>query len=157
MKLPRWLVIVMLASSVLLVLVAAGWWWVTWPERTAREVDELIAAGKWDEARRMLEPAQAENWMADSFRNAHLGDYGSSPVLQPQSRSLMDVLAARQQFLAPPSWDLSVRRGKVQASLMIYDDLEWIPTIKFRAGSTFVFPQETNTTVPGQILDSDSK
>ena len=55
MKLPRWLVIAMLTTSVLAVLAAAGWWWVTWPERTAREFVDLMAKGRYEEAREMVE------------------------------------------------------------------------------------------------------
>jgi len=54
MKLPRWLVIAMLTTSVLSVLAAAGWWWVTWPERTAYELVNLLRDGEYDKARNLI-------------------------------------------------------------------------------------------------------
>ena len=114
MKLPRWLVMGMLASSVLAVLAAAGWWWVTWPQRTAREFAELMAAGKQDEAWRMIstgsEPQPAWTRVADSPTWA---DWTPSQI-EPVSRTLWAIFAARQEFEIPAGHTVEVKRGSIE-------------------------------------------
>src|SRR5262245_43732707 len=65
MKLPRWFVYLLWAWSIQPGLAAATWWWVMWPERTAREFVALAAAGKYEEANKlMLPPAR---WVIERY------------------------------------------------------------------------------------------
>ena len=113
MKLPRWLVIGMLASSVLAVLAAVGWWWVTWPERTAREFVELLAAKELDEARRMLVAPPPENPRPGLIILVAAAANWNPQKVQPKRRSLLDIFAARQSFYATEGWFYWVERGKI--------------------------------------------
>ena len=136
MKLPRWLVIAMLASSVLLVLAATAWWWVTWPERTAREFVELIAAHKWDEARRMIRsaPTPRPAWIV---LEPELDSPGWAPwKIQPASRTLWDVLCARQQFQLREGQRIEVERGTIDAGMMQWVLEDFVRKFGLRTGES---------------------
>src|SRR3989442_1791458 len=114
MKLPRWLIVAMFASSALLILTAAAWWWVTWPERTAREYVELMAAGKRDEADRLIRPQPVPPlWWFDLDISGQPPNW--NPVeIYPESRALWDIITARQVFRIPTGPDLVVQCGTIE-------------------------------------------
>src|SRR5262245_30600333 len=100
---PRWLVIGMLTSSVLAVFAAAGCWWVSWPERTAREFLERLSHVTAQEP----STQKAEPWMEGPLRSTseyeqarrflhYLAQLRSEANLDPQPRSVMDFIHARQ-------------------------------------------------------------
>ena len=113
MKLPRWLVIVMLTSSGLTVPATAWWWWVTWPERTAREFVELMAAKKFEEVDARL------GWNADYISRVYAGQVAGEAWkqsnLKGQPCSTFDVITGRQNFKATGSDEILfiIQRGKV--------------------------------------------
>src|SRR5438093_4936680 len=113
MKLPRWLVICLLGWSVLAVLATAGSWWVTWPERTAREFAELMAAGKRQEAREMI--YMQIPWHPSSafaFRSKEPADWNPAGlVAEPQTFN--ELISARRSFRLLTGRTLLVERGKV--------------------------------------------
>ena len=97
MKLPRWLVIAMLTTSVLVPLAAGGWWWVTWPERTAREFQVLIAERQVHDATAMMLYSGVD-YPADT-----VVAWLTSPVeeelrLERGPQSWVDVCRCRRQF-----------------------------------------------------------
>lgn len=99
MKLPRWLILTMLVVSVAAVLAAAGWWWVSWPERTAREFVERIAAGEFRGAAEMLDPRPDCSFYV--IVDVPAGE--EQPIwlnsrLRPLPRSFVDVVYARRDF-----------------------------------------------------------
>jgi hypothetical protein len=55
MKLPVWLFRTTSLVSVLLPTVCFAYWWGTWPARTSHEYCELIQAGKFEDANRLLD------------------------------------------------------------------------------------------------------
>jgi hypothetical protein len=105
MRIPRWLVISMLNTSLLAVLAAAGWWWVTWPDRTARQFVELIAAGNLEQAQSMMGPPETivlfppRNWSE----------------VEPESRSVTDLLSGTRKFRTsnPAPFTFTVQRGRI--------------------------------------------
>ena len=128
MKLPRWLVIVMLSSSILAVLAAAGWWWVTWPRRTADKFLSALAEGRTDEAIAMIALA---NWQRYSFIEARIRVDAQMEIIianwrnasvEPQSRSVYDVLSRRQSFRIP-RYMITVERNRVLDDCSRYEDL----------------------------------
>lgn len=97
MKLPRWLLITMLTTSVLVPLAAAGWSWVTWPERTAREFQILIAQRQWDDATAMM------LYSGSDYPAETVVAWLTSPVqeelrLEHGPQSWVDVCRCRRQF-----------------------------------------------------------
>jgi hypothetical protein len=114
MKLPMWLVVAMLGSSLLIVLTAAGWWWVRWPERTAREFVDLMAAKKWEDAKHLMAPSPT---LGPGTNIIFVDDESvawSQVAPKPESRSFADVFAGRQKFDLAPSWEIVAQRGRVQ-------------------------------------------
>ena len=119
MKLPRWLVIAMLSSSVLAVLGAAGWWWVTWPERTAREFVDLMAKGRYEEAKEMVEMQCEHGSYSVEFEILSLNwtwKKWSWLNSEPKPRTLVDVFCARQWYKIagePVDWEFQVAGRKI--------------------------------------------
>ena len=115
MKLPRWMVIGMLTSSVLSGLAASGWWWVTWPERTARQFVDRLAAGEDDKARLMI---GKESHLNDPLPNSIplLRRPNDWSVVRPRTRSLLDIILARHHFKITQGfgWEFFVERGSIE-------------------------------------------
>jgi hypothetical protein len=112
MKLPRWLMIGMWTSSILAVLAAAGWWWVMWPERTAREFADLMAAQNWEKVRDLIrrsgEGPSTSTWPITAWRS------GRKSVQVARARSPLDLILGRQDFkLDGSNVEFAVERGKV--------------------------------------------
>jgi hypothetical protein len=117
MKLPRWLLWTMVACSVVAMLVAAGWWWVTWPERTAREFADVMAEGRAVDLKRM--------WDADQLSGPNLDRLRILLVAKDRrtvwrfdalacSRTWLDVLCGRQQFVVPATdYAFTATRGRI--------------------------------------------
>src|SRR2546422_746867 len=118
MKLPRWLVIGLLASSVLAVLAAAGWWWVTWPERTAQALLDLLVAGRLDDAKRMIidDPNDPIDWPPLDYDQV---DWKLSK-LEPLSRTFARQLQGRQRFGFRIGYQVEVERGHVVPPGLFY-------------------------------------
>jgi hypothetical protein len=90
-RLPRWLVVSLLSASVLAMLGAGVWWWVTWPERTAAAVPNLVSENRWDELRSIANLNSALAWR--TLDNPNPVQFSKLP------RSLLDVISGRQRFL----------------------------------------------------------
>ena len=119
MKLPRWLLIGLWTSSVLAPLAAAGWWWVTWPERTARDYVDLMAQGRFEEARQMVElqcdhgSYSMQYTLICSFWAEKKWSWLNS---EPKPRTLVDVFCARQWYTIaaePHGWEFQVAGRKI--------------------------------------------
>ena len=95
-------------------LAAAGWWWVTWPERTAREFVELMAAQKWEESRRLQAPNSRDRLWPEIISPEYVVPGWNQNGLQPKPRSLIDVLSARQDFDMLNGWHLTIQRGELR-------------------------------------------
>jgi hypothetical protein len=98
MKLPRWLVVTLLTTSLAALLGLGAWWWITWPERTIRKFIDHVNAEELEDARRIIanEPIPLER----TFRPlvADEDERGEPWTVEPQRRSLLDVLVGRQEF-----------------------------------------------------------
>jgi hypothetical protein len=115
MKLPRWLVFAMLFSSLLSVLAAAGWWWVTWPERTAREFVDRLAAGDDDEESwKDMMPKDERTRRCQSVISRFSRPRGWWDV-KPQPRTLRELCVGQHRFLIPGDrgWEFTAERGTV--------------------------------------------
>jgi hypothetical protein len=93
MKMPKWLVVSLLSVSVLGVLGYGAWWWVTWPERTAWTFILLIREENYDAVAAMFGRLR----LSDIEKEA-LKTYERMRVGSGRSRSLADILSARQRF-----------------------------------------------------------
>jgi hypothetical protein len=111
MRIPRWLVTLMLTSSVLIILATAGWWWVTWPERTARELLDSLATGRLEAAKQMIsqDPNDPFEWPPPDYSWV---DWGQAK-LEPQSRTLGDLVGGRQRIGLRIGYWVTVERGRV--------------------------------------------
>ena len=107
MKLPRWLLIGMLTASVLAVLAAAGWWWVTWPERTARDLVELMGQARYEAASRMIK-VNPEHPMPFLRGHPDLQQAWNQANLSMDSSSWLDLVSGRRRFRIPRDGPLIV-------------------------------------------------
>jgi hypothetical protein len=136
MQLPRWLVRALLALSALSALAVVLGLWLAWPERTARQMINLVRQGRFAETNGMLvhaswtEPAEeSSSFIAldvtfpdgqrmgrHTFPGLWQHDF-AEPNLELHSRSLLDQLLGRQIFHAAWTEDLNAvfaaQRGKV--------------------------------------------
>jgi hypothetical protein len=158
MKLPRWLGIGIVASSVLVVLAAAGWWWVTWPERTAREFVDLMAAEKSHDIWRMCAPHPA-----DGLKDVIVirGDGAAGWIqrgLQALPRSFADVLSGWQRFRLDGKWTFAIVRGKLDSK---FDSAVFGITVgdpdKDRVLDLVVLTHDPNEPASGKRVPDDSK
>ena len=111
MKLPRWLVFAMLFSSLLSVLAAAGWWWVTWPERTAEELNALLIAGRFTEADSMIATPKASHiYVSTEWLKVNgMGRF------ERQTPSLGDRVFGRRIWTCKaPELAITVERGRIR-------------------------------------------
>ena len=133
MKLPRWLVIGMLTTSVLAVLAAAGWWWVTWPERTAREFVQLLAMGKRDEAKRMVQSQDPMAALLACFLDCHdVWEWNQSNI-QAESRTAWDIIAGRQRIQILYGRHIVVVRGSIPIAEPDWTTLSVEEAIKYES------------------------
>ena len=101
----------MLSLSVVAALAAAGWWWVTWPERTARQLVDLLGNGERDAARNRLNETGTEG-RVDLFFQFYISTDWNQTVLKPQPRAFDDVISARQTFKML-GWRVEVKSGQL--------------------------------------------
>ncbi len=129
MKLPRWLMVTLCAVCVCLVVMLAWSWW-TLPDRTMRNFVVLIREGKFEQAREVVSfPA---NWSIQSGGEIHILDKNvyskelrvshwkccfQPQQIQPQSRTLLDVILGQQRFRSD-ILALDVRPIKVDGHLI---------------------------------------
>ena len=74
-------------------VVAVGWFLWTWPERTIRKLESLVASGKLDEAAALVEFKPDYRYPPDK-----LAHQLRQPQTQPATRSLLDLALGRQPF-----------------------------------------------------------
>src|SRR5262245_6860083 len=127
MKLPRWLLASMLSAIAFGFLSACAWWWLSWPERTAHVFVALHRDGNW-----MLAVQMYDDPWRHFLGGRHADDRDSSDrdylrywmkvigdwQLEPNSRSLTDIVVGRQSFHIPGYYgandaQLTAQMGKV--------------------------------------------
>jgi hypothetical protein len=116
MKLPKWLVISLFLVSLVSLPSAGIWWWVTWPQRTARDFIDRLAAGERELAKQMfsLNPTAARR--RELFFQYYVpADWRRAEAI-PEPRTFPDVVAGRQRFKTVLGWRLAVDFGEVDVS-----------------------------------------
>ena len=97
MKLPRWLVITLLSISALAILSVPIWWYVRWPERTAHEFADLLAQGRFEEAKKMIR--QHRGRMPIVVKRGDI-EFQFSQSLNSNPRSWFNLFCGRECFKA---------------------------------------------------------
>src|SRR5262249_38010344 len=98
MRMPRWLVVSMLAASSLAILAVAGWWWLTWPARISRAIDNILLTENYDELPDEFFDSYRRSYVDVTDAYIYQSLRSNRTPLRPQSRSLMGLISARQDF-----------------------------------------------------------